>query len=160
MTRSYEPLLEERVEIAAPRQTVWELVGDVRRMAEWSPHVVSSRLRAGFDEVGVGAEFTNLNRMGELEWKTRGEIVRYEPPQEMAFRIADNWVIWSLTLHPHPMGTLLVQRREAPDGISEYSLDLTDRYLGGQHAFTHAVQEGMRETLARIRTAAQARASA
>ncbi len=153
--RTYEALLEERIEIAAPQEVVWDLVGDVRRMAEWSPHVVSTRLRAGFDGPGVGAEFTNLNRMSGLEWKTRGEIVRYDPPSEVAFRIADNWVIWTLTLRPQPRGTLLVQRRETPDGISDYSLDLTERYLGGQQAFTEAMRAGMRETLERVKTEAE-----
>jgi uncharacterized protein YndB with AHSA1/START domain len=156
MTRSFEPLLEQRIEIAAPREVVWELVGDVRRMAEWSPHVESTRLRAGFDQPGIGAEFTNLNRLGELEWKTRGAVVRYDPPDELAFRIADNWVIWSLTLHPHPTGTLLVQRRETPDGISDYSLELTEHYLGGQQSFTDTLRAGMRATLERIKSAAEA----
>lgn len=157
MTRSYEALIEHGIGIAAPPQQVWERVSDVRRMPEWSPHVVSSRLRADHD-LGLGAQFTNLNRIGELEWTTHGEIVRFDPPREIAFRIAENWVIWSFTVEAVPGGTRLTQRRQTPDGISDYSLDLTDRHLGGQAAFTELLRDGMRKTLDRIKAAAESAA--
>jgi uncharacterized protein YndB with AHSA1/START domain len=155
MATSYEPLIEHHLDIAASNQTVWELISDVRRMPEWSPDVASTRLRHGFDSVDLGAQFTNLNRIGEMEWTTHGEITRYDPPNAIAYRIAENWVIWSMTLDATPAGTRLTQRREAPDGISDYSLDLTDRYLGGQQAFTQQLRDGMRETLDRIKAVAE-----
>lgn len=157
MSRSYEALLEHSIKIDAEPARVWELVSDVRRMSEWSPQVTSTRLRKGFDTVEAGAEFTNLNHHGELSWATHGEIVRFAPEREIAFRIAENRVIWSLALEQIESGvTRLTQRREAPDGISDFSLDLTDHYLGGQEAFTASLREGMRQTLERIKAAATA----
>jgi uncharacterized protein YndB with AHSA1/START domain len=149
------PQLESSIEIAAPPDRVWALVSDVRRMPEWSPTVSSTRLRSGYERVELGAEFTNLNVMGELEWKTRGTIVRFEPERQLAFRIADNWVVWAFHLEPLPSGTLLTQRRETPDGISEKSLQLTDAFMGGQEAFTASLQAGMAETLRRLKAAAE-----
>lgn len=150
------PQLEERTTIAAPPERVWALLADVRRMPDWSPTVASTRLRNGFERVEVGAEFTNLNTEGDLEWKTRGTIVRYEPERELAFRIVDNWVVWSFELEQVSEGTLLTERRLTPDGISPESLQLTDAYLGGQEPFTAGLRAGMVETLRRLKAAAEA----
>jgi uncharacterized protein YndB with AHSA1/START domain len=155
MSATYEPLLEDSVEIDAPTARVWPLVSDVVRMPEWSPQVISTRLRNGYDEIALGAEFTNRNRQGELEWITHGRIVELEPERRIAFRIEENWVIWSFTLEPAGGSTRLVQRREAPDGISELSLELTDGYLGGQEVFTATMRAGMRQTLEAIKAAAE-----
>lgn len=154
MTGTPVPPLEQSIEIAAPPATVWALVSDVRRMAEWSPQVTSVRLKS--DVPGTGVRFTNRNRAGELAWITHGELVRFEPDRELAFRIEENWVVWSFSLSPAGEGTRLVQRRETPDGISPHSLRLTETYLGGQEAFTDTMRAGMAETLARIKAAAEA----
>lgn len=155
MTTTHEPLLEERIEIAAPPGEVWALVSDVCRMPEWSPQVTSTRLRAGFDRCALGTEFTNRNRLGELEWTTHGEIVRYDEEAVIAFRIAENWTVWSFHLEPAGSGTLLTQRRETPDGLSDLSRELTEGFLGGQEAFTANLRSGMRETLAAIKATAE-----
>lgn len=152
----FEPLLEQEIEIAAPPARVWDLVSDVTRMAEWSPQVTSTRLRQGFDEVGPGAQFTNRNQHGELEWTTHAEVVRFEPERELAFRVAENYVVWSFSLVPADSGTRLVQRRETPNGISEVSLEWTEQFLGGQENFTASQLAGMQQTLEGIKAAAEA----
>jgi len=155
MDMDYERLLEDSVEIDAPLARVWALVSDVRRYPDWSPQVQSTRLRGGAEDVTLGVQFTNLNRDGDLEWKTTGEIVRFDPEREVAFRVQENWVIWSFSLEPIPDGSRVTQRREAPDGISELSLQLTDGFMGGQEAFTAATRSGMRQTLLGIKAAAE-----
>jgi uncharacterized protein YndB with AHSA1/START domain len=149
------PQLEGTIEISAPVDRVWALISDVRNMADWSPQVSSTRLRAGFDECALGAQFTNRNVHGELEWITHGEIVRFSPEAEISFRIEENWAIWGFHLAPIPGGTRLTQRREAPDGISDLSQQLTDGFLGGTDQFTDTLRVGMRQTLEGIRTAAE-----
>ncbi|QBX54487.1 SRPBCC family protein [Nocardioides seonyuensis] len=150
------PLLEQSVEIAAAPSKVWELVSDVTRMPEWSDGVASVRLRAGFDEVALGTEFTNRNVLGELEWTTHGKVVAFEPEQVLAFRIEENWAIWSFTLEPVGPGTRLTQRRETPEGISELSHQLTDGFMGGQDVYTETLLAGMAGTLEAIKNAAEA----
>jgi uncharacterized protein YndB with AHSA1/START domain len=153
MSSDYEPLLEDSIQIDAPTVEVWALISDVRRMSDWSPQVLSTRLRSGFDTVAVGTQFTNLNQEGDdLQWTTHAEVVRFETERELAFRIEENWVIWAFQLEPVDSGrTRLTQRRETPVGISEASLDLTDRYLGGQTRFTATLRAGMRQTLEKIK---------
>ncbi len=151
----FEPLLQDSIEIDAPLAAVWALVSDVRRYPEWSPQVASTRLRGGAEELALGVQFTNLNRDGDLEWKSTGEVVRFTLEHELAFRIEENWVVWGFSLEPTPTGCRLTQRREAPDGLSELSLQLTDGFMGGQTAFTAAMRAGMRQTLTGIKAAAE-----
>lgn len=155
MIPGVEPLLEDSVEVDASPAAVWAMVSDVRRMAEWSPQVTSTRLRAGHDDITLGARFTNRNQHGELVWTTHGEIVRFEPERVIAFRIEENWAVWSFGLEPTGDGTCLTQRRETPEGISQLSIDLVEAFMGGQEEFTAALRAGMRETLERIRAAAE-----
>lgn len=151
------PELVQSIQIDAATDVVWQLVQDVRRMSEWSPQVESTRLSDGATDVALGVVFTNANRQGELAWKTHATIVRFDAGRELAYRIEENWVVWSFQLEPTGDGrTLLTQRREAPDGISDLSRDLTDAYLGGQEAFTETLGDGMRRTLVAIKAAAEA----
>lgn len=157
MSQTYEPLIEASIEVAAPPSAVWALVSDLTRMPEWSPQVDSTRWRGDAVGPAVGAQFTNRNSHGELVWKTTGEVVRLEPGREVAFRIAENWVVWSFQLEPTADGgTRLTQRREAPDGLSDLSVELTDGFMGGQAAFTAQLRDGMRQTLEGIRASAEA----
>lgn len=157
MTTSTDvPALEDQEPIAAPPAAVWALVGDPTRMSEWSPQVDSTRLADGATACTVGTRFTNRNVQGELAWITHGEIVRHEPGSALAFRIEENWAIWSFELEPTTDGgTVLHQRRDVPDGISDLSRQLTDAYLGGMDALTGNLRAGMRATLTRIRAAAE-----
>ena len=149
------PELRDSIHIAASPERVWALVGDVRRLPDWSPQVDSTRLRSGFDSVRLGTQFTNRNSDGELVWTTHAEVVRFEPGREIAFRVEENWVIWSFTLTPVGDGVELVQRRDAPDGISDLSLELANGFMGGVEAFTASMRAGMRLTLERIKAEAE-----
>ena len=164
-SRSFDPLVEVGLDVGAPPAVVWDLVRDPRRMAEWSPQVRSSSLVDAADvdapdvdrDIGVGTRFVNVNEEGaDLEWTTHGVVVRFDPLREVAFRIEENWAVWSLNLQPIAGGgTRLVERRETPEGLSELALDLTDAFMGGQRLFTRNLRAGMHETLLRIREAAE-----
>ncbi|MBL1077246.1 SRPBCC family protein [Nocardia sp. 2] len=155
-TGDEQPILEDRIEIDAPIDRVWALVEDVRRMPNWSPQVLSTRFRKGYHEIAVGTQFTNLNSESGREWTTHGEIVRHTAQRELAFRIEENWVVWTFQLErTEPGGTLLTQRRDTPDGISPLSKNLTETYLGGYEAFTATLRAGMRQTLEGIKAEAE-----
>ena len=74
MPSNPQPVLEESIDIAATPDTVWTLVSDVRRMAEWSPQVESTRLRGGAEHVADGVEFTNLNTNGSFTYTAAGVL--------------------------------------------------------------------------------------
>ena len=148
--------LQCRIQIDAAPAVVWELVGDIRRMPDWSPQVDGTRLADGARRVELGCTFVNDNSHGPLTWTTHGRVVRLTPGLEIAFRIEENWVVWSFSLtESEGGGTVLTQTRETPEGISDYSLRLTDRYMGGQRVFTEMMRGGMEETLGKIKAEAE-----
>lgn len=154
MNTQIDSLLEEAIELSAPPARVWSLVSDVKRMASWSPQVVKTVVRGGTVQQGTRA--INLNRRGPLVWPTQSEVVTFEPHTEFAFRIKENWTVWSFSLEPTgDGGTRLIQRRRAPRGISGISTRLTKLVLGGQEVLTEELRAGMRETLERIKVEAE-----
>jgi hypothetical protein len=155
VTQDVEPLIEESIEVGADPVRVWSLVSDLPRLAEWSPQVVRSFVRTG-RPIQLGTRLLNVNRRGLLVWPTQSRVVRFEPHREVAFRVKDNFTVWSFTLEPSGAGTRVVHRREAPDGISSISNRLTQRFLGGVPSFQAELRAGMRETLAGIKAAAEA----
>ncbi|PVG84141.1 SRPBCC family protein [Nocardioides gansuensis] len=146
--------LEATIAIDAPPARVWSLVSDLTNMRRWSPQNRRTIVLGG--ETRNGAKFVNINRRGLLVWPTQGMVVEYEAPRRIAFRIKENWTIWSYTLEPTGTGgTRLVSRREAPQGISDLSVGLTKTVLGGVDTFTAELQAGLEETLAKIKADAE-----
>jgi len=150
MTKIEAKTLEATIDVAAAPDEVWPLVSDLPRMASWSPQVVRTIQRG---PGGLGTKTLNINRSGWKVWPTRSKVVRFEPPRELAFRIKDNFTIWSYTLEPlADGGTRVVVRREAPDGLAPISAKLQGAVLGGIDKFDAEILAGMEETLARIKT--------
>lgn len=146
--------IEATIDIAAPPAKVWALVSDLRNMARWSPQTAKSFLRG---QNGPGARFLNINRKGLLVWPTQTKVVRYQEGTEIAWRVKENFTVWSLRLEPTADGgTRVVQTREAPDGISDVSVNLTKVAFGGVPKFTRTLQADMGRTLALIKAEAEA----
>jgi uncharacterized protein YndB with AHSA1/START domain len=151
--------IEATTEIAAPPAEVWALVSDLRNMPRWSPQVRKTFVRGGV--MAQGTKVVNINRRGLLFWPTQAMVTEFVPERRIAFRIKENWTIWSFTLTPTPDGgTKVLQRREAPKGISDVSIGLTKAVLGGVEGFTAELREGMLETLRKIKRDAESGAVA
>src|SRR3954469_26050005 len=103
--------LEATIEIDAPVAHVGALVSALRNMSRWSPQVVRTFVRGG-GELAVGTRLFNINRRKLLFWPTQAKIVRFTPEKEVAFRIKENFVVWSYALEATPSGTRVVARRE------------------------------------------------
>jgi uncharacterized protein YndB with AHSA1/START domain len=151
--------IEVSIEIDASPAAVWELVSDLRNMPRWSPQCRKTIVRGGV--IQEGAKLINLNRQGLLFWPTQAMVTELVPEQKIAFKIRENWTVWSFTLEPTADGgTRLVQRREAPKGISDLSVKLTKAMLGGVEDFTSGLEQGMNQTLSRIKADAEGRVAA
>lgn len=147
--------LEASIDIAATPAEVWTLVSDLRNMSRWSPQCRKTFVRGGV--MREGTKVVNLNRRGLLFWPTQAMVTEFVPERRIAFRIRENWTIWSFTLSATPDGgTRLVQCREAPKGISDVSVGLTKAVLGGVEGFTTELQQGMNQTLSKIKQDAEA----
>ena len=149
------PALTQSIEIAAPPERVWELVRDPRTMSRWSPQTQKSFKRTSGDP-RLGTRFINVNRRGILVWPTNSKIVRFTEGSEIAWRVKDNYTVWSLTLTPNATGgTTVTQARETPDGISEISRKLTVSFFGGVQEFSDELRRDMLTTLTRIKADAE-----
>jgi uncharacterized protein YndB with AHSA1/START domain len=145
--------LQATIDIAAPPAAVWALVGDLRNMPRWSPQTAKSFLRT---PNGLGARLVNINRKGLLVWPTQSRVVRFEEGREIAWRVKENYTVWSIRLEPTAGGaTRVVQTREAPQGISDVSVRVTNLTMGGQEPFTAALRAGMQQTLQNIKAEAE-----
>lgn len=148
------PLLEQSTEIAATPEKVWSIVSDLKRMGEWSPQCRKVIVRGG--TVRLGAKTINVNKRGLLVWPTTGTVVRFEPNRQIAYKITENRTVWGFEITPTDTGVRLTERREAKNGqTTKVSSTLIDLAMGGTESFDAELEEGMRETLVKIKAAAE-----
>ena len=146
------PLLQAEIEINAPVSTVWSLVSDLSRMPQWSPQCRVMKL---LGPLRPGTRTLNLNRHNLLFWPTTSVITEVLPERKLAFRIPINTTVWTYELEPTATGTRLVETRHAEKGVTAASTAITKAALGGVDTFETALLEGMNQSLARIKAAAE-----
>jgi len=146
------PLLQAEVEINAPVSKVWSLVSDLSRMPQWSPQCRVMKL---LGPLRPGTRTLNLNRHNLLFWPTTSVITEVLPERKLAFRIPINTTVWTYELEPTATGTRLVETRHAEKGVTAASTAITKAALGGVDTFETALLEGMNQSLARIKAAAE-----
>ena len=148
------PLLQAEVDINAPVSRVWGLVSDLSRMPQWSPQCRMMKL---LGPLRPGTRTINLNRRNMLFWPTTATITEVIPERKIAFRIPINTSVWSYELEATATGTRLVETRHAENGVRAVSTAVTKAALGGVDSFETALIEGMNQSLARIKAAAEGR---
>lgn len=148
--------LQVSIEVDAPPHKVWKVVADLTRMHNWSPQNFFTAVLGR--RTTPGTFFVNLNRRGKFTfWPTTGRVSRVVPQQEIAFTILENGSTWVYQLTPLDDGerTLLVERRETPNGTSAVSKLIVKTALGGSEQFNREMIDGMHETLRKIKVAAE-----
>lgn len=148
-----QPLpISASVELAAPPETVWELVSDVSRMSDWSPEC-RKIVVLGSPKQGMGTKFIGLNRRGWAVWPTTSKVVRFEPGKAVAWRTRESGATWSYEIAPTASGTSLTGRRELPS----YTIGtkLMAPIIGGAGGHDQELAEGIRTTLERIKAAVE-----
>lgn len=146
------PVLQAETTINAPVAKVWELVSNLKNMPRWSPQC---RVMKTFGPLQPGARTINLNRRKFLMWPTTSRIIEVVPEKKLAFRVNENNTVWSYELEPTETGTRLVETRHAENGVKPVSTMLVNAVMGGVPSFERELVEGMNETLARIKAAAE-----
>ena len=146
------PLLQAQIDIDAPPAKVWALISDLSRMPEWSPQTRKMKL---LGSMRVGAKTVNVNRRGLQAWPTTSTITAIEPERKLAFRVDLNGTEWSYELEPIDGGTRVIESRRAPNGVKKVSTVLGNAMMGGVPSFEEELVDGMNQTLARIKAAAE-----
>ena len=144
-----QPLpISATVDIAAPPARVWELVGDVTRMPEWSPEL--RRLRVvGRSPVRVGSTLLGLNRRGLVAWPTSSTVTRLDPGLAVAWRTRESGATWTYELEAAEGGTRLTGRRDLPEFSRLTSV--LGPVIGGAAGHDQELAAGIRTTLERIK---------
>lgn len=143
--------LRVEVEVAAPRERVWEVLTDFSRMPGWSPELVRLfALRPG--GLRVGQQYLGVNRRGPVVWPTRNVVTALARGSLLAWDTRSSGARWVFELTDAGEGrTRVVQRRPVPEGLSLASRVVASLLLGGSAEHADELEDGMRTTLERLR---------
>lgn len=146
--------VEEQID--APPETVYDLVSDLTRMGEWSPECYRCEWLDAADEAVPGARFRGWNRfLRVFRWTRVCEVLVADRGRRFEFRTVPKGVFrdstrWTFEFHPEGGGTRAAQH---------YVLEKPSRpvlWFDRVSGHPAALEAGMRETLTRIREAAEA----
>lgn len=147
-----EVKVDER--IAAPADTLYDLVSDITRTGEWSPENVGGRWLGEATGPTVGARFRGSNRRGLRRWSTTCTVVAADPGRCFAFDVAFAGIPvarWSYEFAPVGDATLVTEtwndRRPRPFAA------VANPIMGVPDLRAHN-EKNMRTTLANLRDVA------
>ena len=144
---------EEKIEVSAAPEVVYDLVSDMNRMGDWSPECRKCEWIGGAGGPEVGAEFLGHNQIGPYRWSVGGKVVTAERGSEFAFTtyLRDRESTrWRYRFEPSDAGTVVSE---------SYESVWSTRWVRMSNAVTprrKSVHRGMRQTLQRIKAAAEA----
>lgn len=148
--------LKAEVTVAATPERVWQVVTDFDALPERSPELVKM-VPLGKGEPRVGKLYLGINRRKFVYWPTRNRIAAYEPNKTIAWDTLDSGARWIFELSPEGAGgTKLVQRRPVPKKLTLLSKMFAPMALGGSEEHADELEGHMRQTLEKIKSAAEA----
>jgi uncharacterized protein YndB with AHSA1/START domain len=146
--------LRAETTIAAPPAAVWAALTDLRRMPEWSPELLRMLpLKPG--GLRKGQQYLGLNRRKAAIWPTRSVVSVLEPGRTLAWDTRSSGTRWIYELSADGAGTHVVQRRPVPRRITVLSRIFAPLFLGGSDGHADELEQGMVQTLARLKAAVE-----
>lgn len=143
------------VAMSADPMTIWELVSDVTRVGEFSPETFEAQWLDGATGPTVGARFrghVKRNGIGPIYWTTC-EVIESEPGKTFAFTVVQSGRpvnTWRYRLAPREGGTDVTESFElAPVAVLKLYWAIAGWRRGKRN------EQGMRQTLERIKTIAE-----
>lgn len=140
--------------VDAPPTEVWDALTDLRRMPEWSPELVRMvPLRPG--GLRLGQQYVGLNRRKAVVWPTRSVVSVLQPGRALAWDTRSSGARWVYELAPEGSGTRVVHRRPVPGRLTLLSKAFAPLFLGGSDGHADELEQGMAQTLARLKAAVE-----
>ena len=146
----------EQVVINATPERLYEMVADLPRMGEWSPECERVEWKNGATGPAEGATFIGHNRGGPrklMRWSRNGRVLTATSGREFAFATEEGGresTVWRYRFEPVHGGTLVTESYDV-QWIPTWAriVDVpTNRH--------RELLEGMRHTLAQLKSAAEA----
>ena len=147
---------EVSLHISAPPERIYEIVTDVAGMGRLSPECTGGRWLGDAVGPAVGARFKGTNKRGFARWSTTNEVVEADPGRAFSFKTLQSGYQWTYRLEPDGGGTLVTERRDPFRKRPAVAKLFTQVLLGGEDDHDAEMQEGMRATLDRLKTIAEA----
>jgi uncharacterized protein YndB with AHSA1/START domain len=151
--------LHAEIFINASPEAVWDVLTDLKKMAEGSPELLTMvPLRSG--GLRLGQTYLGINRRKAIIWSTRNVVSALEPGKVLAWDTATSGATWIYELSAEGDGTRLVHRRPVRKRLTLLSRAFAPVALGGSVEHADELEEGMAQTIFRIKTAAESAAHA
>jgi uncharacterized protein YndB with AHSA1/START domain len=144
------------IDIAAPPDAVYDLIADIHRMGEWSPECYRCEWLDGAKAPSEGARFRGYNRRGRYQWERTAVVNTADRGREFTFttvndRTGRHETRWQYTMEASPSGTVLTE------SFQFLWCSLANRAAEMFIPRGRQVNQGIDETLRRIKRAAEAR---
>lgn len=140
--------------IGAPPERIYAIVSDVTQMGRLSPECTGGRWLGGATGPAVGARFKGSNKRGLMRWSTKCEVTKADRPSAVEWQVAESGMRWGYRFEPDGDGTLVTEYREHSRAIPFYVKAVQRSGLLGRDR-ENLMVEGMRETLERLKAAAE-----
>ncbi len=147
--------LRAEATVHASPERVWALLTDFSRMARWSPETMRM-VPLGRGGLRVGQSYLGLNRRGPVVWPTRSVVAVLEPGRALAWDTRSSGARWIWELTPAGDSTHVVHRRPVPRRLTLGSKLVAGTLLGGSEGHADELEQGMAQTLGRLKDAAEA----
>jgi hypothetical protein len=147
---------ELRVEasVAATPESVWAVLGDVRRMPGLSPELVRMvPLKPG--GLRRGQWYLGINRRGWVFWPTRSTVTDVEASRLLAWDTPTSGAHWVWELVPDGATTLVVHRRPVPRRLTLLTRLFAAAFLGGAPKHSDDLERDMAVSVARLKEAVE-----
>ena len=142
------------IEILGSPEDVYDVVADVTRMGERSPECYRCEWLDGATTAVVGARFRGHNRLGLLRWATTCTVTRADRGVEFAFTVMSRHgreeTRWRYVIEPGGAGTRLTESYEF------LWCPVVARIAETPFPRDRQLRRGLRQTLARVKTAVEA----
>ena len=146
---------EVSLHIEAPAERIYDIVTDIAQMGRLSPECTGGKWLDGATGPTVGARFKGSNKRGIARWSTTNEVVEADPGRAFSFETQQSAARWTYRLQPEGTGTLVTERRELYKKRPAVATIFTKIFLGGDDSHDDELREGMRQTLERVKAAAE-----
>ena len=145
------------VHIDATPDAVYRLVSDLPRMGEWSPENTGGSWSGGATGPAPGVKFRGTNR-GARRWSTTVTVAEATPGEAFVFDVASGPLRvarWSYRITPSVGGCDVTESWEDRRGLI---IDKVGRFFSGVSDRATFTERSMRQTLERVKAAAEAAA--
>jgi hypothetical protein len=151
--------------IAAPADVLYDMVSDVTRIGEWSPHTIAARWLDGATGPAVGARFAGDNQGDGGTWTLPATVTEATPSEAFAFvtgKAEGPATHWEYRFEPVEAGTRVVESfswtwEPSAGGfrarVGQQPIDVARAMVAERREY---LVESMRTTLANLKAAAEA----